>query len=136
MKGAILSIKLRHLEHWTEIRKERAALYSELLADTGLKLPAEPEGARCVYHVYVIQTEKRDELIEALNEQGIGTNIHYPVPIHLQKAFAYLGYKRGDFPVAEQAAERILSLPLCADITEQEVREVCRVVKSFFAGGK
>ena len=128
LKGALLSIKLRHLDNWTAIRNQRVALYRELLAGTTLKLPVEPHGARCVYHLFVVQVEARGKMIEFLNGRGVSTGIHYPVPIHLQKAFSGLGYKAGDFPVTERAAERILSLPLCADITEDEVRQVCQAV--------
>ena len=132
--GGVLSLKLSYLERWTDRRCDRAALYLKELENTGLKLPVIPAGAKHVFHVFVIQTPQRDKLIEFLNNRGIGNNIHYPVPIHLQPAFAGLGYNKGDFPVTEEAAEKILSLPLCADITGEEVRQVCAAVKEWLAG--
>ncbi|MCE5271705.1 DegT/DnrJ/EryC1/StrS family aminotransferase, partial [bacterium] len=96
---------------------------------SGLELPVEPAGARHVWYVYAVRSERRDNLAAYLKERGIDTVIHYPLPIHLQKAFAPLGYGPGDFPVAERAAEQVLSLPLCADITEDEVRQVCAAVR-------
>jgi dTDP-4-amino-4,6-dideoxygalactose transaminase len=129
--GGVLSLKLSYLGQWTERRCNRAALYLEELKNTGLQLPITPEGLKHVFHVFVIQTPQRDKLMEFLNSRGIGANIHYPLPIHFQRAFAHLGYSRGDFPVAEEASERILSLPLCADITEDEVLQVCTAIKQW-----
>ncbi|MEA1996607.1 MAG: DegT/DnrJ/EryC1/StrS family aminotransferase [Gemmatimonadota bacterium] len=129
VKGATLSIKLRHMDRWTEKRLARVELYLELLAGASIRLPVVPPGVKHVFHLFVVRTRARDRLAGFLKERGIATNIHYPVPIHQQKAFAHLGYSRGDFPVAEEASGEILSLPLCADITEDEVREVCRAVK-------
>jgi len=129
LKGATLSIKLCYLDQWTLIRQARAKLYSELLSGSGLKLPTIPRNVKHVFHVYVVETGNRDRLMEFLKDRGIETNIHYPVPIHLQKAFTYLGYRKGAFPVAEKAAERILSLPLCSEITDDEIREVVTVLK-------
>jgi len=131
--GAVLSLKLGHLEHWTESRCRRAALYLRELKDSGLKLPVIPAGARHVFHLFVIQSPQREKLIEFLKNRGIATNIHYPVPIHLQPAFAALGHSPGDFPVAEETAGKILSLPLCADITEEEVLQVCEAVKEWLS---
>ena len=132
--GGVLSLKLSYLERWTDRRCDRAALYLKELENTGLNLPVIPAGVKHVFHVFVIQTPQRDKLIEFLNNRGIGTNIHYPIPIHLQPAFAEPGYRKGDFPVAEEAAEKILSLPLCADITGDEVRQVCAAIKEWLAG--
>ncbi|HUU28410.1 MAG TPA: DegT/DnrJ/EryC1/StrS family aminotransferase [archaeon] len=132
--GAVLSIKLGRLEHWTTLRCERAGLYLKELESSGLQLPVVPPGVKHVFHVFVIQSSQRDRLIEFLRSRGIQTNIHYPVPIHLQPAFADLGYGRGDFPVAEEAAGKILSLPLCADITEDEVRLVCDTIREGLSG--
>jgi dTDP-4-amino-4,6-dideoxygalactose transaminase len=129
--GAVLGIKLAHLEDWTRVRRDRAGLYSLLLEGTGLKLPVEKTGRRDVYYVYVVELERRDELIGYLAERGIQAIIHFPVPLHLQNAFAGLGYGPGSFPVAEKAASRIVSLPLCAEITEDEVGEVCRTLREF-----
>jgi len=128
LTAAFLSVKLPHLERWTETRRARAALYAQELAGSGLVLPVEPSGARHVWYVYAVRTGRRDELAAYLKERGIDTVIHYPLPIHLQKAFTFLGYGPGDFPVAERSAQQVLSLPLCADITEDEVRQVCAAV--------
>jgi len=129
LKGALLSIKLGCLDRWNDIRRDRAALYRRRLAGAGLMLPVEPAGARHVYHLFVVQVPERERLIGLLSERGVATGIHYPIPVHRQKAFEYLGYGPGSFPAAEQAAPRILSLPLCADITEEEVEYVCESLK-------
>jgi dTDP-4-amino-4,6-dideoxygalactose transaminase len=133
IKGATLRIKLRRLERWNALRRERAALYLKELEGTGLFLPRVPSGAEHVFHLFVVQTGRRDSLAAFLAERDIATGIHYPVPIHLQPAFAFLGLRQGDFPVAERAAERILSLPLCPEITGDEVREVCAAVRTWAA---
>ena len=125
IQGAILRVKLRHLEDWTEARRERADHYSSLL--TGLsrvKTPAEANGRRHVYHVYAIRTHDRDELQRALQAQGIHTGLHYPIPVHLQKAHLDLGHKPGDFPVSETAAREVLSLPIYPEMTMRQVEQV------------
>lgn len=125
IQGAILRVKLRHLEDWTEARRERAGHYSSLL--TGLsrvKTPAEANGRRHVYHVYAIRTHDRDELQRALQAQGIHTGLHYPIPVHLQKAHLDLGHKPGDFPVSETAAREVLSLPIYPEMTMRQVEQV------------
>src|SRR5208282_3598991 len=111
-QGAILRAKLRHLERWTEARRAVVQQYDELLADSGVETPAEMPWARHVYHVYTLRTEDRDGLQASLQAEGIQTGIHYPVPVHLQPAYADLGYGRGTFPRSEAAAEQVLSLPL------------------------
>src|SRR5579864_6667339 len=114
MQAGMLSVKLRHLPHWNEQRREAARIYNTLLAPMsgGLTAPKEPSWSNAVYHLYVIRTAFRDALQKRLTESGIGTGIHYPIPVHLQAAYASLGWKRGDFPVAETAADQILSLPM------------------------
>ncbi len=123
MQGAILRVKLRHLETWTEARRARAARYGELLAGAGVGLPEEMPSNRHVYHIYAIRVPQRERLQSALSAQGIHTGIHYPIPVHLQPAYADLGYKPGDFPHAEAAADEVLSLPMFAELTaaQQEV---------------
>ena len=86
-----------------------------------------------VYHLFVIRTEKRDELLKHLNDNGIGAGLHYPTPLHLQPAYEDLGYKEGDFPVAEKTAKQILSLPMFPELTEEEIARICDLVKDFFA---
>jgi len=128
----VLATKLKYIEAWTRQRRENAALYTELLSDVAeIEIPAEREGTECVYHLYVIQTDKRDALQTFLGENGIATGLHYPIPLHLQEAYQHLGYKEGDFPVAEKAARRILSLPMYPELTENQIRYVCDKVKEF-----
>ncbi len=125
IQGAILRVKLRHLEEWTKARRDHAAYYNKLLVDFEVKAPAEMDYARHVYHLYVIRVMQRDELQEALKKNNIFTGIHYPIPVHLQKAHADLGYERGNFPLTEQVAEEILSLPMYAELTNAEIEFVC-----------
>jgi dTDP-4-amino-4,6-dideoxygalactose transaminase len=128
-QGAVLRVKLRHLPQWTEARRAHAAQYGKLLAGSGVEPPIEMPYARHVYHVYAVRARRRDALKEALHNDGVDSGIHYPIPIHLLKAHADLGYKEGDFPEAERAAKETLSLPLFAELTEDQVRTVCETVR-------
>jgi dTDP-4-amino-4,6-dideoxygalactose transaminase len=133
LQGALLHVKLRHLQEWTDKRRANARLYNELLRGVAqVQCPKEREGAECVYHLYVIQAERRDALSKHLNSKGIATGLHYPTPLHLQPAYAALGYKTGDFPMAERCASQILSLPMFAELTQDEVALVCKEVKAFY----
>jgi len=132
-QGAILRVKLRHLERWTEARRKVVNLYNELLADSGVEAPAEMPWGRHVYHVYTLRADDRDGLQASLLAEGIQTGIHYPVPAHLQPAYADLGYGRGAFPHAETAAEQVLSLPLYPELSAQSVAEVAGAVKKAIA---
>ena len=132
-QGAILRVKLRHLERWTEARRKVVNLYNELLADSGVETPAEMPWGRHVYHVYTLRADDRDGLQASLLAEGIQTGIHYPVPAHLQPAYADLGYGRGAFPHAETAAEQVLSLPLYPELSAQAVAEVAGAVKKAIA---
>jgi len=132
-QGAILRVKLRHLERWTEARRQAVRLYNELLANSGVETPAEMPWARHVYHVYTLRTDDRDGLQASLLAEGIQTGIHYPVPAHLQPAYADLGYGRGDFPQSEAAAEQVLSLPLYPELSSESVAEVAAAVKKAVA---
>jgi dTDP-4-amino-4,6-dideoxygalactose transaminase len=132
-QGAILRAKLRHLERWTEARRGVVNLYNELLADSGVETPTEMPWGRHVYHVYTLRTHDRDGLQASLQAEGIQTGIHYPVPVHLQPAYADLGYGRGAFPHAEAAAEQVLSLPLYTELSSQAVAEVAGAVKKAVA---
>jgi len=128
-------VKLKHLEKWTAVRQELAREYDEKLAGIpGLVLPSVAPGATHVYHVYVIRTKRRDALQEYLQKQGIGTLIHYPVPPHLQKAYVGLGYKEGDFPIAEEIARTALSLPLWPGMTSVEMNKIISSIVDFFKG--
>lgn len=128
-QGAILRVKLRHLEQWTEARRTIVSKYNRLLADSAVELPQEMPWARHVYHVYTLRSEDRDALQSALLTEGIQTAIHYAVPVHLQPAYADLGYSRGDLPQSEKAASEVLSLPLYPELSEQAVNYVATAVK-------
>jgi len=173
IQGAVLGVKLKHLEDWTNGRRRVAAKYKELLKDVEeIKLPKEMDYARHVYHLFVIQispsplnerregkghssplsengeykggssplTERgehkrgflRDALQKFLNDNGISTGLHYPVPLHHQPCFEHLGYKKGDFPVSEELAEQGLSLPMYAELTDEQIGYVCEKIKEFF----
>jgi dTDP-4-amino-4,6-dideoxygalactose transaminase len=121
-------VKLRHLEAWTEARRERAALYDRLLRDADVTTPAQMPWARHVYHVYAIRTPGRDALQAALLEREIQTGIHYPQPVHLLEGYRDLGYDDGDFPVAERAAVETLSLPMYPELPLDWVEEVASAV--------
>jgi dTDP-4-amino-4,6-dideoxygalactose transaminase len=127
-QGAILRVKLRHLEQWTEARRALARQYNELLADAEVETPKEMPWARHVYHAYTVRTPDRDGLQAALTAEGIQTGVHYPVPVHLQPAYADLGYSPGSFPQSEQAAAEVLSLPLFPEMTRGQVEAVSRAV--------
>ena len=131
MQGAILRVKLRHLEAWTAARRAHAARYSEALAGSNVQAPEEMPYARHVYHVYAIRTSRRAALQQALNSQGIQTGIHYPFPVHLLPAYADLGYKQGDFPHSEKAANEVLSLPMYAELSNEQISEVVQSVHTF-----
>lgn len=132
-QGAILRVKLRHLERWTEARRSVVEQYNNLLADSGVETPTEMPWARHVYHVYTLRADDRDGLQAALRTEGIQTGIHYPVPVHLQPAYADLGYGRGAFPRSEKAAEQVLSLPLYPELSSQAIAEVAAAVKKAVA---
>jgi len=135
MQAAFLKIKLEHLEKWNDQRRERAQVYRRFLADDGenVILPVEAPWAKAIYHLYVIRVEDRDDLIAKLAEDHIGTGIHYPVPLHLQNACAYLGYKEGDFPVSERLAKEIVSLPMYPNLTADEQKRVSERVRQILA---
>ena len=133
IQAVVLRAKLPHLAEWNAKRREHARLYSGLLIGAQAVLPGEACGNIPVYHLYVIRTPKRDELQSFLKEQGVFTGIHYPVPIHLQKAVDFLGYKKGDLPVTEDVVSQILSLPMYAEINEAEIKYVVDSIKRFQA---
>lgn len=130
LQGAILRVKLRHLNRWTEIRRECAARYDSLLRSAGVTRPEEMPYGRHVYHLYVIRSAQRAELMDQLRSAGIQTGIHYPIPVHLQKAHSDLNYKAGDFPNSEAAANQVLSLPMHGDLTPEEVETVSSAIAS------
>ena len=125
IQGAILSVKLRHLDKWTEARRENASLYNRLLATSDkIIVPKEADYTRHVYHIYAIRTQNRDNLIASLAEKDIHCGIHYPVPVHLQDAYGFLGLGKGSFPVAEKCAEEFVSLPMFPELTREQIEYV------------
>ncbi|MDX6696405.1 MAG: hypothetical protein QOF02_4008 [Blastocatellia bacterium] len=131
IQGAVLNVKLRHLDKWNDLRRAHAARYDELLASSSLVVtPREMPYARHIYHLYVVQTNERDALQHKLNEAGVQTGIHYPIPIHLQPAYAFLGHKAGDFPEAERQARRVLSLPMFPELTDEQIERVAKVINN------
>jgi dTDP-4-amino-4,6-dideoxygalactose transaminase len=129
IQAAVLRIKLRHLDEWNELRRQHALRYDALLQDAGVTLPQVGPDRVHAYYVYVIRSHDRDRLHEQLSNAGIGTGIHFPIPVHLQPASAELGYAPGDLPVTEQAAQEVLSLPMYAELTDEQLREVAQQVK-------
>lgn len=127
LQGAVLDVKLPHLDAWNEARRAHAARYRELLPKT-VQTIAESPGSTSAMHLFVIRSPDRDALQERLKSRGIQTGIHYPVPIHLQPAYRDRGWKQGDFPVAEMLAKEILSLPMFPELTEAQITEVCEAV--------
>ncbi len=121
LQAAVLSVKLPYLDGWNEQRRNVAGFYHDHFAGMHVQLPQEMEAVEHVYHVYQIQVNNRDALFEGMTRHGVGVNIHYPVPMHLHKAFAYLKHDAGDFPVAENLAARTLSLPCYPGITEEQM---------------
>jgi dTDP-4-amino-4,6-dideoxygalactose transaminase len=132
IQGAVLGVKLKHLEKWTAERRRVAKRYTELLADTPLQLPCDASNAQSAWHLYVVRHPRRDDLKKHLEANGIGCALHYPVPLHLQKCYANLGHKPGDFPVAEKAARECLSLPIYPELTDAQIQRVAEVIKGFF----
>lgn len=131
LQAVVLNAKLKRLEGWNDQRRQAARRYHELLADLpGVTLPGTLEGNEHIWHLYVIRVPNRDEVLKKLHAAGIGAGIHYPVPIHLQGAFAHLGHGRGDFPVAEKAADEILSLPLFPEITADQQQRVAEALRA------
>jgi dTDP-4-amino-4,6-dideoxygalactose transaminase len=134
IQGAILDIKLRHLEPWTAARRRVAQRYDRILGDLGVRVPqAGPEGEH-VYHVYAVRVAERERLREQLTEAGVATGIHYPVPVHLQPAYADLGYGRGDFPASEAFAAETMSLPMFPELSDAQIDRVCDALQQALRG--
>ncbi|RNI32193.1 DegT/DnrJ/EryC1/StrS family aminotransferase [Hanamia caeni] len=137
VQASFLAVKLKYLDEFTVLRKEVAKTYDTLLKGTGdLILPYTDEKASHVFHIYLVRTKKRNELQQYLLEHNIGTLIHYPIPPHLQKAYANLGFTKGDFPIAEELAATSLSLPLWPGIKQEQVKYVCDIIQRFFIHDK
>ena len=123
-QGAVLAIKLKHLDEWNKARINCARQYTELLKASSYKLPEQMSDSECVWHCYVIETPERDRVRAALQDIGIQSAVHYPVPIHLQRAYSHLGYRRGDLPVTEALCERCLSLPIYPELSQEKISRV------------
>jgi dTDP-4-amino-4,6-dideoxygalactose transaminase len=132
IEGAVLGAKLKYLDRWTEARRHVAAKYRELLFGLPVRIPREQFYNKHNYHLFVIATERRDELLKFLAANDIGAGIHYPVPIHLQKAYAGCGWRQGDFPVSEKSAKEILSLPMYPELNNVQILYVAEKIKEFF----
>jgi dTDP-4-amino-4,6-dideoxygalactose transaminase len=145
IQAAILRVKLKYVEGWNDARRERAGRYDQLFAEAGLtstdaqpehaapiQLPHSSARAHHVFHQYVVRAYRREELREFLTARKIGTEIYYPIPLHLQPCFVYLGYREGDFPEAERAAKDVLALPMFPELTEDEQRWVVKSIADFY----
>lgn len=133
LQAGLLSIKLTHLTKWNAERNVIAGWYqNNIQSHQAITLPVLANNCTSVYHLYVVRTERRDELQQYLNNHGIGTLIHYPLPPHLQQAYSALGYKKGDFPIAEEIANTCLSLPIYPGLTQEEVLYICKHINQFF----
>jgi len=132
IQAAVLSAKLKHIEKWTEMRRQNAMLYNDLLKDVeDVIIPTEMAGARHVYHLYVLRMAERESLIDYLKEREIHCGIHYPVPLHLQQAYRFLGYNIGDFPVAEKSSAEFVSLPMYPELSREQIEFVASEIKQF-----
>ena len=137
VQAAVLNVKLPHLRGWNEARRERACYYHKLFREAGIAegavtLPAVRDEAFHIYHQFVVRAQKRDELRRHLTEQRIGSEVYYPVPLHMQECFAYLGYKEGDFPESERAAREVLALPIFPELTRAEQERIVATVAEFY----
>lgn len=131
LQGAVLGVKLKHLDDWNEARRRHAAVYGRELADTGLRILAEHAEDKSVHHIFPVFTPHRDELRQHLLEAGIGTGLHYPIPVHLQPGYRHLGYNEGDLPETERACKQVLSLPMYAELEDDAVLRIADAVRQF-----
>lgn len=132
LQAAILTVKLKYLDEWTDKRRQNAELYNKFLSGLPVITPMVLDNTLSAFHLYVIKTDKRDNLMKYLNSKGVATGVHYPIPIHLQAAYKELGYNRGDFPNTEMASDQILSLPMCPELREDEIKYIAQTIKEFF----
>jgi dTDP-4-amino-4,6-dideoxygalactose transaminase len=128
IQAAVLTVKLAYLAKWTEARRRSAARYVEKLTTMGLKILAPTSRSNPVWHLFVTEVEHRDEVAERLHASGIATGVHYPIPLHLQPALRHFGYREGDLPITEAASRHVLSLPMCAELTHEQVDDVCHAL--------
>ena len=133
IQAAVLRVKLRYLDEWNAARRRHADLYDQLIAGSGISIPPRMPEVEPVWHLYAVRTNRREELRAFLNERGISTGIHYPIPIHMQPAYADLGLNEGDFPVSERDALEMLSLPMYAELSDEQIRYVADAINEFSA---
>jgi dTDP-4-amino-4,6-dideoxygalactose transaminase len=133
IQGAVLRVKLRRLQQWNDGRRVNAARYAELLKGSGVGIPREMPYAHHVYHVYAVRTKQREALQQYLQARQIQSGIHYPIPVHLLEAYRDLGYAKGSLPITEQAADEVLSLPMCAELSAAQLQEVAEAIRGFHA---
>ena len=134
MQAAVLQVKLPHLDDWNASRRRAAATYERVLADFPMVTPFVPEWAEPVYHLYVVRVENREALQDFLQEAGIASGLHYPVPIHLTEAYSELAYEAGDFPITEAYADTILSLPIFPELTDEQIAYIGDTIRAFYDG--
>jgi len=132
LQAALLNVKMKYLENWTERRRAFAERYYDGLSDLPMIVPQDKSYEKAVYHTFIIQTEERDELKEHLARKGVDTKVHYPIPIHFQVAAKGLGYKKGDFPITEKQAETILSIPIYPELTVDQVNYIIEEIQNFY----
>lgn len=132
LQAAILRIKLRYLDQWNEGRRQKAALYNELLADTPLVTPYHAPDRKHIYHLYIVQAEERDGLMQYLKENGIASGVYYPVPLHQQEVYQSLGYAEGSLPVSEYMAKRTFALPLYAELEDETIHQIADTIKAYY----
>ena len=134
IQAGVLRIKLKRLAEWNDLRRKNAQYYDALLCEVPeVTVVKQTKDTASVYHLYVILVDNRDDLQKYLGDKGIATGLHYPLPLHLQKAYAHLGYKKGDFPVTERIADRLLSLPMFPELTREQIEYVVDCIKEFLA---
>lgn len=131
LQAAILRVKLKYINSWNEARRNHAYSYRKLLQNTDIILPTEQKVSKHIYHIFAVRTADRDNLLNKLKNEGIGAGIHYPIPLHLQPAYRYLGYKAGDFPVTEKCAREIISLPMYPELDEVKIKKVAEAICKF-----
>lgn len=133
LQAAVLSVKLKYLDKWNKIRQEKAAYYNQRFSGTGdIRIPQIRAYNEAIYHQYTLRTSKRDALVEYLGQHAIPTAVHYPIPLHMQPAFEFLGHKKGSFPVAEEAASQVMSLPIYPEITKEQQNQVVDAIAGFY----
>ena len=130
IQAAVLRVKLRHLDRWNGLRRSHAAAYGRALGEAAVETPVTASWAEHVWHLYVVRAAHRDEVRATLEARGVGTGMHYPIPLHLQPVLLHLGYKAGDFPIAEAWAAQLLSLPMFPELRDSEIDRVADAIRA------